>query len=106
MVEVNSPRPGKRSYKVMIPENLMVKNRVNIISHTKYVLDADIKGCFDNINRIIPVTIFTMMLYNACFTYQEDKTYNLLISALDGFNMICLIDDDLFFMNTFSELPR
>jgi len=51
MVEVNSPRPGKRSHKVMIPENLMVKNRINIISHTKYVLDAHIKGCFDNISH-------------------------------------------------------
>ena len=34
---------------------------------------AYIQGCFDNVNRIIPVTIFIVMLYNACFTYQEYK---------------------------------
>jgi hypothetical protein len=62
-----------------------------------------IQGCFDNVNRIIPVTIFIVMLYNARFTYQEDKSYNLLISALDIFDMGSLVDDDMF-MNTFSEL--
>jgi hypothetical protein len=51
MVKVHSPRSGKRSRKVMIPDNLIVKNRVNLISHTKYVLDADIKECFDNISH-------------------------------------------------------
>ncbi len=60
---------------------------------------------FDNVNRIIPVTIFMMMLYNACFTYQKDKTNNLLISALDGFDSVSSIDDYAF-MNAFSELPR
>jgi hypothetical protein len=48
--------------------------------------------------------VFIVMLYNACFTYQEDKSYNLLISTLDRFNMVSLVDDDTF-MNTFSELP-
>jgi hypothetical protein len=69
------------------------------LNQTKYI-----QGCFDNDNRIIPVTIFIIMLYNACFTYQEDKSYNLLISALDRFDMVSLVDDDTF-MNTFSELP-
>jgi hypothetical protein len=64
-----------------------------------------IQGCFDNVNRIIPVTIFMMMLYNACFTYQKDKSTNLLISALEKFDVVSSIDDDTF-MNTFSELPR
>ena len=44
------------------------------LNETKYI-----QGCFDNVNRIIPVTIFIVMLYNACFTYQEDKSYNLLM---------------------------
>ncbi len=77
-------------------------------AYSRYTtLDASkyIQGCFNNVNRIIPVTIFMMMLYNACFTYQKDKTNNLLISALDGFDKECTIDDDTF-MNTFSELPR
>jgi hypothetical protein len=69
------------------------------LNQTKYI-----QGCFDNVNHIIPVTIFIVMLYNACFTYQEDKSYNLLISALDRFNMVSLVDDDTF-MNIFSELP-
>jgi hypothetical protein len=47
--------------------------------------------------------IFIVMLYNACFTYQEDKSYNLLISALDRFDMGSSVDDNTF-MNTFSEL--
>ena len=75
-------------------------SRYTTLNETKYI-----QGCFDNVNRIIPVTIFMMMLYNACFTYQKDKTYNLLISALDGFDYVYSIDDDTF-MNTFSELPR
>jgi hypothetical protein len=68
------------------------------LNETKYI-----QGCFDNVNRIIPVTIFIVMLYNACFPYQEDKSYNLLISALDRFDMGSSGDDDTF-MNTFSEL--
>jgi hypothetical protein len=64
-----------------------------------------IQGCFDNVNRIIPVTIFMMMLYNACFTYQKDKSTNLLISALEKINIVSSIDDDTF-MTTMSELPR
>ncbi len=68
------------------------------LNETKYI-----QGCFDNVNRIIPVTILIVMLYNACFTYQEDKSCNLLISALDRFDMGSLVDDNMF-MNTFSEL--
>jgi hypothetical protein len=70
------------------------------LNDTKYI-----QGCFDNVNRIIPVTIFMMMLYNACFTYQKDKSTNLLISALEKFDYVSSIDDDTF-MNVFSELPR
>ncbi len=73
-------------------------SRYTSLNETKYI-----QGCFYNVNRIIPVTIFIVMLYNTYFTYQEDKSYNLLISALDRFNMGSLVDDDTF-MNTFSEL--
>jgi hypothetical protein len=75
-------------------------SRYTTLPDTKYI-----QGCFDNVNRIIPVTIFMMMLYNACFTYQTDKTTNLLISALEKFDIVSSIDVDMF-MNTFSELPR
>lgn len=51
MVEAKYSRPGKRSRKVKIPINLISESKKNIISHTKYVLDTDIKGCFDNISH-------------------------------------------------------
>ncbi len=75
-------------------------SRYTTLNDTRYI-----QGCFDNVNRIIPVTIFTMMLYNACFTYQKDKSKNLLTSALEKFDIVSSIDDDTF-MNTVSELPR
>ena len=31
--------------------------------------------------QIVPVTMFLVMLYNACFMYQKDKKSNLLLSA-------------------------
>ncbi len=64
-----------------------------------------IQGCPDNDNQIIPVVLFLVMLYNACFTCQDDKTKNLLIRALDRFNLGSTVDDDTF-MNTFGEFAR
>ncbi len=58
-------------------------SRYTTLNATKYI-----QGCFDNVNRINPVTIFTMMLYNACFTYQKNKSTNLLISALENSIML------------------
>ncbi len=72
-------------------------SRYTTLNQTAYI-----QGCFDNVNCIIPVTIFIVMLYNACFTYQEDKSTNLLISALDNFDTGSLVDDDTF-TNSFSE---
>jgi hypothetical protein len=59
-----------------------------------------IQGCPDNVDRITPVMLFLVMLYNACFTYQDDKTENLLITAMDRFNLGSTVDDDIF-MNSF-----
>jgi hypothetical protein len=64
-----------------------------------------IQGCADNVNQIIPVMLFLVMLYNACFTYQDDKSKNLLIRALDRFDLGSTVDDDTF-MNTFGEFAR
>ena len=36
--------------------------------------------------QIIPVTIFLVMLYDACFMFQKDKGTNMLIKALDTFD--------------------
>jgi hypothetical protein len=60
-----------------------------------------INGCAGK-EQIIPVTMFLVMLYNACFMYQNDKKSNLLISALDTFDLGASVDHEKF-MNTLSE---
>jgi hypothetical protein len=70
------------------------------LNPTKYI-----QGCADNVNQIVSVTLFLVMLYNACFTYQDDMSENLLIRALDRFNLSSTVDDDTF-MNTFGEFAR
>ncbi len=68
-------------------------------AHTHYCSDVNetkyIQGC-DGINYIIPVTLFLVLLYNACFTFQHDKTTILLISALDCFDLCTTVDNDTF----------
>ncbi len=74
-------------------------------THTHYCSDVNetkyIQGC-DGICCIIPVTLFLVSLYNACFTFQHDKTTNLLISALDCFDLGTTVDNDTF-MTTISK---
>jgi hypothetical protein len=50
--------------------------------YSKYVnmTATYVNGCGDK-EQIIPVTMFLVMLYNACFMYQSDKRSNLLITA-------------------------
>ncbi len=52
---------------------------------------------------IIPVTLFLTTLFNACMTYQEDKTTNLLISALNCFDIGATVPDEIF-MNTLGTI--
>jgi hypothetical protein len=52
--------------------------------------------------QIIPVTMFLVMLYNACFMYQSDKKSNMLITALATFDLGANVDHELF-INTLSE---
>ncbi len=59
------------------------------------------KGVKTNSNQIIPVALFL----DTCFTYQDDKTKNLLIRVLDTFNLGITVDDDTF-MNTFGEFEK
>jgi hypothetical protein len=70
------------------------------LNPTKYI-----QGCLDDVDQIIPVMLFLVMLYIACLTYQYDETENLLITALDRFNLGSTVDDDTF-MNTFGEFAR
>jgi hypothetical protein len=57
-----------------------------------------INGCTGEV-QIIPVTLFLVMLYNACFMYQSDMKSNMLITALNTFDLGANIDHDKF-MNT------
>jgi hypothetical protein len=52
--------------------------------------------------QVIPVSVFLMTLYNACFMFQEDKTDNILIKALEHFNLTPNLEDETFF-TTFSK---
>jgi hypothetical protein len=63
-----------------------------------------INNC-NNWNRIIQVTVFLVMLFNACLMYQPNEPKegrNLLIMALNGFDLGMSLDDDTF-MNTLSK---
>jgi len=54
------------------------------------------------IYQVIPVAVFIMTLYNACFMFQKDNTDNLMIKALERFDLTPNIDDGAFF-KTMSE---
>ncbi len=47
--------------------------------------------------QAIPVSVFLMTLYNACFMCQEDKTDNMLIKALKRFTLTPNLNDETFF---------
>jgi hypothetical protein len=72
-------------------------------AYSKYVdMTAQyVNGCTGEV-QIIPVTMFLVMLYNACFMYQSDKKSNMLITALDTFDLGASVDHELF-MNMLSE---
>jgi len=46
---------------------------------------------------VIPVAVFIMTLYNACFMFQQDKTENMMIKALERFDLTPNIDGNAFF---------
>ena len=54
-----------------------------------------INGCISK-EQIIPVTMFLVVLYNACFMYQKDNNSNLLIAALDTFDLGPKVDHEIF----------
>ncbi len=69
------------------------------IANTRYcenINDAKfLQGCY-GYYRIIPVTLFLTTMFNACLTYQDDKTTNLLISALNCFDIGTTVQDETF----------
>jgi hypothetical protein len=52
--------------------------------------------------QIIPVTMFMVTLYNACFMFQRNKGTNMLIIALDTFDLGDAVKHEKF-MKTLSE---
>ncbi len=59
-------------------------------------------GTVTSDSQIIPVTMFLVMLYNACFMFQNNNETNLLTTALDTLDLNADIDHDKF-MTTTSE---
>lgn len=83
VVTVLKPRPGKRSFKQRIPKTLIADTQRNTINHTKYILEGDIEGCFDNIDhnwllREVPIpSKYKPLLYNVLKTdIVERNTHN------------------------------
>jgi hypothetical protein len=44
-------RAGNTSLVNKIPENFIISDNKRVVSLTKWVFDADIKGCFNNIDH-------------------------------------------------------
>jgi hypothetical protein len=65
--------------------------------YSKYInmMATYINGCAGK-EQIVLVTLFLVMLYNACFMYQKDKKSNFLISALDTFDLGASVDHKKF----------
>jgi hypothetical protein len=55
-----------------------------------------LNACTDKY-QVIPASVFLMTLYNACFMFQEDKTDNMLIKALERFNLTPNLNNEMFF---------
>ncbi len=53
-------------------------------------------------NQVIPVTLFLVVLYNACFMFHDANDTNLLIMALDTFDLGANVGQEKF-ITTFSE---
>jgi hypothetical protein len=47
--------------------------------------------------QVIPVAVFIITWYNACFMFQTIKTDNMSIKALERFDMMPNVDDNTFF---------
>ncbi len=97
------------------------KNMINFICRYAFVTRAynhnsthpavaeylpDVKAEYLNMCKdtyqVIPVAVFLMTMYNGCFMYLTDNTNNLLIKALEHFDMTPNLDDNTFF-KTMSE---
>jgi hypothetical protein len=71
------------------------------IHYTKVKNVLYVNECQDK-EWITLVTLLLTMLFNACFTYQKSKASNMLVDALNTFNLNTTLDNDTF-MNTLSK---
>lgn len=55
-----------------------------------------LNDCVDKY-QILPVTVFLMTMYNACFMFQKEKDDNDLIRAMERVNLTPGLDDNTFF---------
>ena len=70
----------------------------NYIEMTEVSYINECTGVF----QIIPLTIFLVTLYNACWMFQRKKESNMLIFALDTFDLGDAVEHEKF-MKTLSE---
>ena len=73
-------------------------------AYSRYIEMTDpnwVNACTGD-NQVIPVTLFLVVLYNACFMFQEVHDTNLLIMALDTFDLGANVGQEKF-ITTFSE---
>jgi hypothetical protein len=73
-------------------------------AYSRYIEMTDptyVNACTGD-SQVIPVTLFLVVLYNACFMFQEDNDTNLLIMALDTFDLGADVGQEKF-ITTFSE---
>jgi hypothetical protein len=71
---------------------------------SKYIEMTDptyINGCTGEY-QIIPVTMFLVVLYKACFMFHKDKETNMVITALDTLDLGADVNHEKF-MNMLSE---
>ena len=76
------------------------------IAYTRYCENINdtkfLQGCY-SYYCIIPVPLFLTAMFNTCLTYQKDKTTNLLISALNCFDIGAAVQDETF-MTTLGKI--
>ena len=101
----NAPEVGMINFIARYGPNTLLKPYVKIHgAFSNYVEMTEvtyINECTGEL-QIIPVTMFVVMLYNACFMFQCDKGTNMLITALDTFDLGDAAKHEKF-MKTLSE---
>jgi hypothetical protein len=62
-----------------------------------YLPELDAENFYQNMcrgtNQILPITVFLMTMYNACFMFQINKTENMLMGTMEQFDLIPNLDN-------------